>query len=95
MLVDVNDFEKQIDDVYFKNEKYSIRNNGAVLRHSKIKSNPKLLDNIWIFGRVNSKNGYMYLSDLGIHRLICFTFHGEPPTSQQVVDHIDTNRQNN
>jgi hypothetical protein len=30
-----------------------------------------------------------------MHRIVSVAFHGEPPTDQHVVDHIDTNRANN
>jgi hypothetical protein len=30
-----------------------------------------------------------------IHRIVAYAFIGEPPTSQHVADHIDTNRRNN
>ena len=30
-----------------------------------------------------------------VHRIVAFAFHGNPPSSQHVVDHIDTNRRNN
>jgi len=30
-----------------------------------------------------------------IHRIVATAFKGEPPTSRHIVDHIDTNRQNN
>ena len=35
------------------------------------------------------------LSSERVHRIVAYAFHGEPPTIQHVVDHIDTNRQNN
>jgi len=37
----------------------------------------------------------MEIGSARIHRIVAMAFHGEPPTSQHVVDHIDTNRQNN
>lgn len=94
MLVNINDFKKEID-VCLKNEKYSARDNGAVLRYAKNESKPRPTDNTWTFGNVSPRNGYMHVSDVRVHRIICYAFHGEPPTPQHVVDHIDTNRQNN
>ncbi|MDY0277184.1 MAG: HNH endonuclease signature motif containing protein [Acholeplasma sp.] len=94
MTVDINNFEKEVECTY-KNEKYSVRDNGAVLRHSKMGKNPRLNDNNWTFGKVNPNNGYLEISNERIHRIVATAFHGEPPTSQHIVDHIDTNRQNN
>lgn len=90
---DVNDFENERICVY-KNEKYSVRDNGAVLRHSKDSGKIRKNDNNWTFGEVKP-TGYMEICSARIHRIVATAFHGEPPTSQHVVDHIDTNRQNN
>jgi len=91
--VDVNDFNEEKICVY-ENETYSVRNNGAVLRHSKNGGKNRKNDNIWTFGEVK-KTGYMEIVSARIHRIVATAFHGEPPTFQHVVDHIDTNRQNN
>lgn len=90
---DVNDFNEEKTCVY-KNEKYSVRDNGTVLRHSKNGGRNRKNDNIWTFGEVKP-TGYMEIASARIHRIVAMAFHGEPPTSQHVVDHIDTNRQNN
>ena len=92
--VDVNNFdrEKQCD---YKNEHYSVRDNGAVLRHPKPGQRVRPLDNQWTFGKVNSKTGYLEIATIRVHRIIATAFHGSPPSEDYVVDHIDTNRQNN
>ncbi|HOW28223.1 MAG TPA: HNH endonuclease signature motif containing protein [Elusimicrobiota bacterium] len=90
---DVNDFNEEKICVY-KNEKYSVRDNGAVLRHSKSGGKNRKNDNVWTFGDVKP-TGYVEIGIARIHRIVATAFHGEPPTSQHVVDHIDTNRQNN
>lgn len=36
----------------------------------------------------------MFVSE-AVHRIVATAFHGEAPTNNHVVDHIDTNRQNN
>jgi hypothetical protein len=53
------------------------------------------LDNEWTFGKLNIKTGYLEIASVRIHRIVAFAFLGEPPTQEHVVDHIDTNRQNN
>ena len=93
--VDVNNFKEEKKCVY-KNETYSVRDNGAVLRHPKLNSRQKRKnDNTWTFGKVNNKTGYMEIASKRIHRIVATAFHGKTPTAQHIVDHIDTNRQNN
>jgi len=93
MSLNIEDFKEEIECVY-KNERYSVRDNGAVLRQCRENKRPRPTDNQWTFGKVNEK-GYLVISSETVHRIVAFAFLGEPPTSQHVVDHIDTNRQNN
>ncbi|MBL3593977.1 HNH endonuclease [Rhodovulum sulfidophilum] len=39
--------------------------------------------------------GYHLLAGVPIHRIVCSTFNGPPPSEQHVADHIDTTRANN
>lgn len=79
----------------YKGELYSVRDNGAVLRHAREGKRIRKYDNIWTFGIPNEKTGYMEIGSERVHRIVAFAFLGEPPTHQYVVDHIDTNRRNN
>lgn len=88
------DFEKEIECTY-KGEIYSVRDNGAVLRHPHIGSKPRPTDNIWTFGKYNAKTGYAEIAGERVHRIVATAFHGAAPSPQYVVDHIDTNRRNN
>jgi len=90
----VNDFTKELKCTY-KGEEYSVRDNGAVLRHPKDENKPRVTDNKWTFGKPSAKTGYMEIASERVHRIVATAFHGEAPTSQHVVDHIDTNRRNN
>ena len=92
-MVFLNDFE-QVADCIYKDEKYSVRDNGAVLRHPRKDKRKRKYDNLWTFGKPN-KNGYLLISTEVVHRIVAYAFIGEPPTIQHIVDHIDTNRQNN
>lgn len=92
--ISVHDFQRETDCVYDE-ERYSVRDNGAVLRHSRMGKRLRKDDNQWVFGKPNSQNGYMYLSQVRIHRIVATAFHADPPTLEHVVDHIDTNRRNN
>ena len=93
-MVDINDYREEKSCVY-KGEEYSVRDNGAVLRKARPNQRVRKLDNKWTFGKLNTKTGYLEIASVRIHRIIATAFHGEPPTKEHVVDHIDTNRQNN
>src|SRR5690554_6885923 len=84
-----------IQECHYKNEHYSVRDNGAVLRHSPANKRIRPTDNQWTFGKLNIRTGYLEIASVRIHRIIATAFHGEPPTNEHVVDHIDTNKQNN
>jgi hypothetical protein len=93
-MADLDDF--QIERICsYKNERYAVRDNGAVLRYPVNPLRPRPTDNKWTFGRLNNKTGYLEISTVRIHRIVATAFHGEPPTKEHVVDHIDTNKQNN
>lgn len=91
----VDDFHKELTCIY-KGNKYTVRDNGAVLRHQTKGKSLRPLDNQWTFGKPSVQKGYMFFaSKFPIHRIVATAFHGEPPTNEHVVDHIDTNRRNN
>lgn len=81
--------------VAFKGEAYLVRDNGAVFRQSRRTGRRRQLDNRWTFGSVNRSAGYLVLSDHAVHQIVATAFHGPKPSSEHVVDHIDTNRFNN
>lgn len=94
MSVSLEDFNQEIK-CDFKDMHYSVRDNGAVLRHTPTNKRTRPTDNQWTFGKLNIKTGYFEIASVRIHRIIATAFHGEPPTKEHVVDHIDTNKQNN
>lgn len=79
----------------YKNELYSVRDNGMIYRHTKVGGRTRKYDNQWTYGNVNINTGYLELASATVHRIVATAFHGEPHTKEHVVDHIDTNRQNN
>ncbi|MBN2863377.1 MAG: HNH endonuclease [Bacteroidales bacterium] len=87
------DFRREAECVY-KGEHYAVRDNGEVLRHARKGKPLRKYDNIWTKG-VPNNNAYMLIGSEVIHRIVAYAFIGEPPTAQHIVDHIDTNRQNN
>ena len=89
----INDYTEEKTCTY-KNEYYSVRDNGAVFRHAKDKSKPRKYDGFWTFG-IKNKKGYMYIGEHRVHIIVATAFYGENDSKKYVVDHIDTNRCNN
>ena len=87
----------EIRECDYKGEHYSVRDNGAVMRHARAgKPFRKKYDNIWTFGNTNNQNEYLKIVSHEIHRIVAYAFHGAPPSKERnIVDHIDTNRRNN
>lgn len=90
----MNDFKREVEVVY-KGEVYSVRDNGAIMRHAKNSAKPRPKDNIWTFGVKDEKTGYLLWVSCRVHIIVCLAFNGEMPEPEMVVDHIDTNRCNN
>lgn len=91
--ININDFTEE-KECFYKGEKYCVRDNGAVLRYPKNTDKPRPLDNTWTFGKIGN-HGYLYIASKGIHRIVATAYHGENLSKDYVVDHIDTNKQNN
>lgn len=93
-MVSIDDYN-EVKDCIYKDEHYSARDNGAVLRHQRVGMRKRKLDEVWSFGTPNIVTGYMDFCGERVHRIVATAFHGEAPSSQHVVDHLDTNRHNN
>jgi hypothetical protein len=91
-MSNLEDFDKEIE-CFYKEERYAVRDNGAVLRYPINGKKKRPTDNNWTFGKLNLKSGYLEIAAVRIHRIVATAFHGEPPTKEHVVDHIDTNNQ--
>lgn len=92
--IDIYDF-KIVKQCIYEEELYSVRDNGAVLRHDRINKHKRKIDNQWTFGKEKINNPYLHFANTRIHMIVAMAFHGEPPNPQYVIDHIDTNRTNN
>jgi hypothetical protein len=90
----LHSFEKE-REVAFKEEIYIVRDNGAVFRRARAQGRRRKLDEIWTFGTVNRHSGYLQLNGHVVHRIVAMAFNGPSPSTDHVVDHVDTNRQNN
>lgn len=91
-LIDL--FDKEAECTY-KGELYSVRDNGSIKRHCREGKKPRKMDEWWTFGTQDPNTGYAVFCGERVHRIVAYAFLGEPPTSQHVIDHIDTNRLNN
>lgn len=89
----VNDDFIEVRECDYKGEHYSVRDNGAIMRHPKKQIRPN--DNQWTFGKKNPMNGYMMFGNVRVHIVVANAFHGLHSFPEYVVDHIDTNRCNN
>lgn len=78
----------------YKEERYSVRDDGSVLRHSRGGKRSRSIDDQWTYSKPNAKTGYMEIASERVHRIVALAFLGEPPTEEFVVDHVDTNKQN-
>jgi HNH endonuclease len=87
-------FERECEVVY-RGELYLVRDNGSAFRRARVGARRRRLDEIWTFGAFNRHSGYLEISSQVVHRIVASAFHGPRPSSEYVVDHIDTNRQNN
>lgn len=93
-MMSIDDYN-EVKECIYKEETYSARDNGAVLRHQRKGMRKRKLDDIWSFGTPNIATGYMDFCGERVHRIVATAFLGPAPSEQHVVDHIDTNRQNN
>jgi hypothetical protein len=93
-MVYIDNFTDEKECVY-DGERYSVRDNGAVLRHPKTNGRERSKDDKWTFGETNSSNPYLHIASVRVHRIVATAFHGEPPDPKYVVDHIDSNCKNN
>ncbi len=94
MNIRVDDYN-EVKECDYKEEHYSARDNGAIMRHQREGMRKRKLDSVWSFGNPNAATGYMDFCGERVHRIVATAFHGQAPSEQHVVDHIDTNRQNN
>lgn len=84
----------EVKECYYKGEHYSVRDNGAIMRHAN-NERKRPNDEKWTFGKKDNYNGYMLFCGERVHIIVANAFHGEHDSKVYVVDHIDTNRCNN
>ena len=93
-MLDLISSYTEVRECDFKDRHYSVRDNGAVMRHPKNGSRPSKLDCIWTFGTKDNRTGYMLWGGVRVHQIVATAFHGAPEDQNMVIDHIDTDRCN-
>ena len=83
MKPSVNDYTQEKECIY-KDEKYSVRDNGAVWRHPRESKRPRPTDCQWTFGRPNSKTGYMEIGSARVHIIVAMAFYGVRDTKVRI-----------
>lgn len=89
-----NNYNHEVS-VTYRGERYLVRDNGAVYRQQRANNRRRPLDNKWTFGALSVRDGYRKTCSTPVHRIVATAFHGEQPSPEHVIDHIDTNRLNN
>lgn len=85
----------EVRECDYKGEHYSVRDNGAVMRHPRPGKKARPSDNEWTFGKRDEKTAYMKFGTHRVHIIVANAFLGEHDSTGYVVDHKDTNRCNN
>ncbi len=93
-MINVNDDFVREARCEYKGETYWVRDNGAIFRVARKDKPRRPKDEKWTFGESIEK-GYAKFCGESVHRIVAYAYLGEPKEDRNVVDHIDTNRQNN
>jgi len=80
-MVSLSDFAIESECVY-KDERYSVRDNGAVFRYVLDGKRARPTVKNWTFGKLNSKTGYLKIASVRIHRIVATEHQAHPPPDQ-------------
>lgn len=81
--------------LFLKSENYSVRDNGAVLRHSNSDRRKRKDDDVWTFGNAIDDKGFYTIGKEKVHKIVAIAFCGNQPSSQYVVFHKNYNKKDN
>lgn len=93
-VVNIDDYT-EVHECNYKGEHYSVRDNGAIMRHAHAGKPKRKDDDVWSFGKKDNKTGYMLFCGARVHIIVATAFYEEHDSKVYVVDHKDTNRCNN
>ena len=88
-LLSPEDDFTEVKECDYKNEHYSVRDNGAIMRHPRDGKLKRKNDSIWTFGVKNNENGYMHIGSHRVHIIVATAFYGKRDSKIYIVDHID------
>lgn len=93
-MININEYIREKICEY-KGEVYTVRDNGAIMRHIRDGKKVRKLDNVWTFGTKDKTKGYMMINSHRVHIIVATAFIPGNEDGKMIVDHIDTNRCNN
>ena len=94
MMKNIDDFTQEKTCVY-KGETYSVRDNGAVMRHSREVGRKRKCDDCWTFGTSVDDKGFLSFGVAKVQQIVATAFLGRPPLPQYVVFHKNYDKQDN
>lgn len=94
MTKHIDDFTQEKTCAY-KGETYSVRDNGAVMRHSRKVGRKRKDDDCWTFGTSVDDKGFLSFGTAKVQQIVATAFLGNPPHPQYVVFHKNYNKQDN
>ena len=65
-----DEYFTEVRECDYKDEHYSVRDNGAVYRHAREGKKVRKEDNVWTFGEKNLTNGYMLIGSHRVHIIV-------------------------
>lgn len=83
-MADIADFTREVECIY-KDERYAVRDNGAVFRYPRDGKRPRKYDNFWTFGKPNIVHGYMEIASVRIHVIVATAFLGPSPPKNTLL----------
>ena len=87
-MMNIDDYT-EIKECLYKGEHYSVRDNGAVLRHPKEGKKPRAIDNEWTFGVEDTPDGCLMLGGHKVHCIVATAFYGAKDGRGILVKHLD------
>lgn len=81
--------------VFYREENYFVKDNGEILRHSRLEKRKRKDDEIWTFGTGVDDKGFYTIGTHKVHSIITTAFYGEQPSRQHVVLHKNYNKKDN
>jgi hypothetical protein len=82
-------------EISFRDERYSVRDNGYILRHSRSTGRKRKDDDTWTFGTSVDEKGFYLIGNQTVHSIIATAYCGVKPSGQHIVLHKNYNKKDN